>query len=1565
MRNLNWKQHTAGADNCWRLEDACGATKVATLSGDSIAGSRRSEKGNFPSLPSIKQMNLRFRFIALVVGCGLIASRASGAVGSPDSAGLPNYDVRATATTASLLAVPDAGRAQAEARLKELVPGAKVDRDKILGVPRLISAPRGYLSGPNGSGKGVSAAQVDALPATDTNRVVKAFVNEHSALFGHDARALNAARVKRDGVAEHSGLRTTVWEQTVGDIPVFEGLFVANTTRNGELVNLQSHFVPDADRAADAGVRAWRALAGNPKISAAQAVVAAAANVGGRVEESLVEITQAAEGTEKRQVLKGDGLMGAAWAELVWLPLSRDSMRLCWRVIFTPRPQPNRYLVLVDAETREVLLRRSLTVNFKPASFNVYTNDSPSPFSPGWPTPSTNQPPTTNRFLVVLPNGALDTNASPAGWIDDNSPANNTVGNNANAFLDRNYDGVPDVPQPTGGASRIFNFPLNLASDPLSYQAASTVQLFYDANYYHDRLYQLGFTESAGNFQTANFNRGGLGNDAMICLVQAGADLGIANNSSYSPAPDGIPGTINMFIFDGPTPDRDGSLDQEVVFHELTHGTSDRLLGGGAGISELQTGGMGEGWSDFYALSLLSQPADNVNGNYPSGGYASYNFFGFTQNYYYGIRRYPYSTEMSKNPLTFKDIDPSQADPHAGIPISPLIGGGSADEVHNQGEVWCVTLWEMRANIVQKLGWTNGNQITLQVVTDGLKLAPANATFLEARDAIIQADEISTGGSLYNEIWLGFAKRGMGYSAECPTSDTTVGVIESFDLPSDVVIGDPDGILEVRITPPSSTVLFAGDTNSIFVNVADAFPVTNATIAATVGATPLVFRNDGVAPDKFANDGTYSSTFLAPIGPTTITIPVVVSAPGKTNSTNSVTYVIIPPPPNDYFTNATKVPAGGTNYFTNNKKATLETNEMSHAGISTVAASLWWNYTSPVATNVLIDTGGSGFQTVVAVYTNLPGSNTISTLQSVASAVGTSTRPGAFLTYDAKAGVGYRIVVAGRNKNSVGNVVLDIGPGSLADTNAPIAAVTSPQSGVLVTTNRILLTGTANDPGANASGIEKITVTLIPSPGMGQPTTTTVLASEFLRGPVSTNWTKNVTLQPGQNTIMVRASDFAGNTSLPVSLQVTYHEVGPVNDFFANAIHLTNSVGVSLVNTRKATKELGEPNHVGNVGGKSAWWSFTAPADGALWLSTSNSTFDTLLAVYQGSQVASLTNIAGNDDAYFDAPGGFSSLTQAVRSNQTYQIAIDGYDGVSGAAFLSHQFTPATVYRVTVGHTVGGIVSPSLIDVVSNSTTIITATPNEFFGFSGWSGAFTATSNPLQIVVNSNIDLVANFQPLSYADDFETGNLLTLGWVSSGNVPWQVQTNTVLAGSFSARSGQITHNQTSSLALTTNFFGGVASFYLKVSSEPGWDFLKFYLDGNLLAQWSGEVDWLNYPFNVPNGLHTLEWRYVKDANNSAGMDAAFIDNLSLPLGAPIDASTPATLRITLQPDASLLIQIIGQTNQQYVLQGTTDLASPTVWQNISTNIATGGVIQYTDSSTGTPLRFYRAVVPVP
>jgi len=128
-------------------------------------------------------------------------------------------------------------------------------------------------------------------------------------------------------------------------------------------------------------------------------------------------------------------------------------------------------------------------------------------------------------------------------------------------------------------------------------------------------------------------------------------------------------------------------------------------------------------------------------------------------------------------------------------------------------------------------------------------------------------------------------------------------------------------------------------------------------------------------------------------------------------------------------------------------------------------------------------------------------------------------------------------------------------------------------------------------------------------------------------------------------------------------------------------------------------------------------------------------------------------------------------------------------------------------------------------------------------------------------------------------------------------------------------------------------------------------------------EWSGELEWSIHPFILPAGTNTIEWRYVKDASTSIGLDAAFIDNINLPLALVTNGSSPAQLRLSRQADGTFVIDLLGQTDQEYVIQASTNLI---FWQNISTNIALGGRIRIADpASGGNRLQFYRAFVPAP
>ena len=98
-----------------------------------------------------------------------------------------------------------------------------------------------------------------------------------------------------------------------------------------------------------------------------------------------------------------------------------------------------------------------------------------------------------------------------------------------------------------------------------------------------------------------------------------------------------------MYAFVSPTIDRDGGLDAEIVMHELAHGVSNRLIGNGSGLAWSIGGGMGEGWSDFYASRCLTTRTPMVECD-SLGAYATYKLNGSQDNYVYGIRRFPYST---------------------------------------------------------------------------------------------------------------------------------------------------------------------------------------------------------------------------------------------------------------------------------------------------------------------------------------------------------------------------------------------------------------------------------------------------------------------------------------------------------------------------------------------------------------------------------------------------------------------------------------------------------------------------------------------------------------------------------------------------------------------------------------------------------------------------------------------------------------------------------------------------------------------------------------------------------
>ncbi|MCF8295474.1 MAG: T9SS type A sorting domain-containing protein [Bacteroidales bacterium] len=132
-------------------------------------------------------------------------------------------------------------------------------------------------------------------------------------------------------------------------------------------------------------------------------------------------------------------------------------------------------------------------------------------------------------------------------------------------------------------------------------------------------------------------------------------------------------------------------------------------------------------------------------------------------------------------------------------------------------------------------------------------------------------------------------------------------------------------------------------------------------------------------------------------------------------------------------------------------------------------------------------------------------------------------------------------------------------------------------------------------------------------------------------------------------------------------------------------------------------------------------------------------------------------------------------------------------------------------------------------------------------------------------------------------ESFELNDTLILPWTFTGDSLWFEDTSYAFEGSQSLRSGIITHNQTSSVSIvSTVAMNGFIKFHKMVSSESGYDFLKFYIDSVELGSWSGALDWAQHAFPVQAGLHIFEWKYLKDVSVDNGLDAAFIDQIIFP-----------------------------------------------------------------------------------
>jgi extracellular elastinolytic metalloproteinase len=276
---------------------------------------------------------------------------------------------------------------------------------------------------------------------------------------------------------------------------------------------------------------------------------------------------------------------------------------------------------------------------------------------------------------------------------------------------------------------------------------------------------------------------------------------------------------------------RDSDFDNGVIVHEYTHGISIRLAGGPANsgcLNSLEQ--MGEGWSDFLGLVMTHQPDDKPEDARGIGTYSAGQGVNGR-----GIRPFPYSVDMNRNPVTYDDIKRNEFT----VP-------------HGVGSVWCSMLWDLYWNMIDKHGYdqdiykgNGGNNMTMHLVLDGLKLINCSPGFIDGRDAILEADRLRYDGANQKLIWETFARRGLGFSASQGSPNNKVDGIEAFDVPN--IFGN------VEVTKSGPELAEVGDTliYNFKIKNSGEEPVENISVGDTVFGGGFLFSLDNACDLTF------------------------------------------------------------------------------------------------------------------------------------------------------------------------------------------------------------------------------------------------------------------------------------------------------------------------------------------------------------------------------------------------------------------------------------------------------------------------------------------------------------------------------------------------------------------------------------------------------------------------------------------------------------------------------------------------------------------------------------------
>ncbi|GAA3817731.1 M36 family metallopeptidase [Nocardioides panacisoli] len=593
--------------------------------------------------------------------------------------------------------------------------GARIEVDPLTGTPDSVSATGRTLTGPS-----------KAAPT----KIALGYVRDHAAAFGLTSADLSTLVLARR-YTDVNKITHLYWQQRVQGIPVFGNGLRAHVTADGRLLSVQGAPVSGLSR-----------LASN----APDARISSSTAIGRAVSDAH---------SARPAVQPG------STAQRVWF-LTAEGLRPAWTT-YTEPDTVGAYAHVIDARTGAVLYRQSLTdyEGKNDPSGDAYVHDN-------YPGASGDDSGGKIHHVNLIKLGFLDPHATyPWGPF-------------ATVWPDVNDNNKRDVPAevthvPTSlkqaKAWKLKPFKTAKGQIPCSKHYMCTWNpkkaKSWKVNMNQDALEGLylsgryatwlekapfGFTKASGNFTRGD-------GDAIKLNVLDGAntaggfpDGDHVNNANFSTPQDGKAPKMQMYLNDDFYLAASSTDDFLTLGHEFTHGLSNRLVVNSDNKSTLhsyQAGGMGEGWSDFYAFDYVL--THHYAKNDPAvPGELSLDLY------------------LAKNEVVTRTeaIDCGVGDDVPRCDFGDQVGGYTYDavgdgalgtEVHDVGEAWAQTLFDIWQDL--------GHEKTMGLVTEGMRLTADDPSLVDARDGILAADEAMYGGADTDALWSHFAARGLGYYA--------------------------------------------------------------------------------------------------------------------------------------------------------------------------------------------------------------------------------------------------------------------------------------------------------------------------------------------------------------------------------------------------------------------------------------------------------------------------------------------------------------------------------------------------------------------------------------------------------------------------------------------------------------------------------------------------------------------------------------------------------------------------------------------------------------------------------